>query len=120
MIKKILKIILFVFLGLVGLVLFVFIVINFPVKNKFDQVDLGVTFSHRYSGDIGLDWKANYIAMLDDLKVRKIRVPVYWDLVETEKNKYDFADVDWQLEEARKRDAEIILTKNDEQVWSKK
>ncbi|HBI16545.1 MAG TPA: hypothetical protein DDY52_00080 [Candidatus Moranbacteria bacterium] len=110
MIKKILKIILFVFLGLVGLVLFVFIVINFPVKNKFDQVDLGVTFSHRYSGDIGLDWKANYIAMLDDLKVRKIRVPVYWDLVETEKNKYDFADVDWQLEEARKRDAEIILT----------
>ncbi len=109
MIKKILKIILFVFLGLIGLVVFIFIVINFPVKNKFDRVDLGVTFSSRYAFDIGLDWKASYIAMLDDLKVRKVRIPVYWDMVEKEKNQYDFSDIDWQLEEARKRNAEIIL-----------
>lgn len=110
MIKKILKIILFSFLTIIGFVLFVFIILNFPVKNKIERADLGVTFSKRYSSDIGLDWKANYIAMLDDLKVRKIRIPVYWDLVETEKNKYDFADIDWQLEEAKKRNAEIILT----------
>lgn len=110
MIKKILKIILFSFLSVIGFVLLVFIIVNFPVKNKFERVDLGVTFSQRYSSDIGLDWKANYIAMLDDLKVRKVRIPVYWDLVETEKNKYYFADIDWQLEEAKKRNAEIILT----------
>lgn len=109
MIKKILKIILFLFLGIIGLIIFVFIVINFPVKNKIERADLGVTFSSRYANDIGLDWKASYIAMLDDLKVRKIRVPVYWDLVEVEKNKYDFADVDWQLEEAKKRNAQVIL-----------
>lgn len=110
MIKKILKIVLFSFLAVIGFALFVFIILNFPVKNKIERADLGVTFSKRYSSDIGLDWKANYIAMLDDLKVRKIRIPVYWDLVETEKNKYDFADIDWQLEEAKKRNAEIILT----------
>lgn len=110
MIKKILKIVLFSFLAVIGFVLLVFIIVNFPVKNKFERVNLGVTFSQRYASDIGLDWKAAYIAMLDDLKVRKIRIPVYWDLVEAEKNKYDFTDIDWQLEEAKKRNAEIILT----------
>ncbi|EKE21930.1 MAG: hypothetical protein ACD_7C00089G0003 [uncultured bacterium] len=110
MIKKILKITLFVLLSVVGLIVLVFIVLNFPVKNEVKKANLGVTFSMRYASDIGLDWRASYIAMLDDLKVRKVRVPVYWDLVETEKNKYDFSDIDWQLEEAKKRNAEIILT----------
>ncbi|MFA6183833.1 MAG: C39 family peptidase [Parcubacteria group bacterium] len=109
-IKKILKIILFSFLFLLVIILFIFIYLNFPVKNKFERVDLGVTFSSRYASDIGIDWKANYIAMLDDLKVRKVRVPVYWDFVEKEKNQYDFSDIDWQLEEAKKRNAQIILT----------
>lgn len=110
MIKKILKIFLGAFLIVVLLAVFILSVLNFPVKNKFERVDLGVTFSSRYATDIGLDWRANYIATLDDLKVRKIRIPVYWDLVEKEKNKYDFADIDWQIEEAQKRNAEIILT----------
>ena len=47
--------------------------------------------------------------MLDDLKIKNIRIPVYWDLVEKNPGKYDFADVDWQLAEAQKRDAKIIL-----------
>lgn len=110
MIKIVLKIILFSLLVLLGIVLFFFIVVNFPVKNKIERVNLGVTFSQRYSSDIGLDWRANYVALLDDLKVRKIRIPVYWDMVEKEKNNYDFSDIDWQLEEARKRNAEVILT----------
>lgn len=109
MIKKILKIIGWVFLGILALALLIFIILNIPVKNKFDKVNLGVTFSNRYASDIGLDWKATYVAMLDELLVRKIRVPVYWDLVEKEKNQYDFSDIDWQLAEAKKRNAEIIL-----------
>lgn len=110
MLKKILKIFLYVISGIFLLAVFVLTVINFPVKNKIKRADLGVTFSSRYASDIGLDWRANYIAMLDDLKVRKVRIPVYWDMVEKEKNQYDFSDIDWQLEEAQKRNAEIILT----------
>lgn len=110
MIKKILKFFLYVISGIFLLAVFIMTVINFPVKNKIERADLGVTFSSRYSSDIGLNWRENYIAMLDELKVRKIRIPVYWDLVEKEKNNYDFSDIDWQLEEAKKRDAEIILT----------
>jgi len=109
MIKKILKICGYAILIVLGIALLLFAIINLPVKNKFDRVNLGVTFSSRYASDIGLDWKDSYLAMLDDLGVRKIRIPVYWDLVEKEKNQYDFADIDWQLEEAKKRNAEIIL-----------
>lgn len=82
---------------------------NLPVKNGNPDSKLGVTFSNTYSISLGLDWKANYIAMLDDLQIRKIRIPVYWDEVEKKKGEYNFADVDWQLEQAGKRNAEIIL-----------
>jgi len=82
---------------------------NFPVFNYDKNADLGVTFSYLYARDIGVDWKANYIAMLDDLKVRKIRIPVYWNQVELKDNEYNFSEIDWQLSEAKKRNAEIIL-----------
>jgi len=36
-----------------------------------------VTFSSRYATDLGLDWKAAYIATLDDLRP-KTADPVYW------------------------------------------
>lgn len=109
MIKKILKICGWIILTIVSLAVLIFIYINFPVKNNNKNAKLGVTFSSRYSTDIGLDWRKNYLAVLDDLQVKKIRIPVYWDLVEKEKNVYDFSDIDWQLDEAKKRNAEIIL-----------
>lgn len=98
-----------ILLMVLGIVIILFGYFNWPVKNSNQDVKLGMTFSNKYSYSIGLDWKANYLAMLDDLRIRKIRIPVYWDLVETQKGEYDFSDVDWQLDEARKRDAEIIL-----------
>jgi hypothetical protein len=106
---KILKIIGWILVVVLGLAAILFIYFNFPVGSSDQKADLGVTFSHRYAKDLGLDWKEVYAAMLDDLKIRKIRIPVYWDLVEAEKGKYDFADVDWQIAEAEKRGAKVIL-----------
>ncbi len=83
--------------------------INLPVGEVKEPVPLGVTFSARYASDIGLDWRQAYLAVLDDLKVRNIRIPVYWDLVESERGEYSFEDIDWQLQEAAKRNAKIIL-----------
>lgn len=107
--KKFLKILAWTVFGTVIFIVLALIYFNLPVKNKIKKVNLGVTFSLRYSRDIGLDWRENYTAILDDLGVKKIRIPVYWDLVEKEKDKYDFSDIDWQLEEAQKRNAEVIL-----------
>lgn len=69
----------------------------------------GVTFAAFYAEEFGLDWKEAYKAILDDLGVRSIRIPVYWSRVEPEQGKFSFDDIDWQIAEAKKRDADIIL-----------
>lgn len=107
--KKILKFIGYLLLTLLIVVFIFFIYINLPVKPVNDKAKIGVTFSARYAQDIGLDWKQVYTAMLDDLEIKHIRIPVYWDLVEKNNNEYNFSDIDWQLSEAQKRNAKIIL-----------
>jgi hypothetical protein len=82
---------------------------NIPVREQNDAAKLGITFSSRYASDIGLDPKETYINILDDLNVKKVRIPIYWDLVEKEEGQYDFSDVDWQLEESAKRGVEVVL-----------
>jgi len=71
--------------------------------------EIGVTFSTKYAKELGLDWKAAYLATLDDLGVRKFRIPVYWDEAEPERDRYAWGDVEWMLDEASKRGAEVIL-----------
>lgn len=110
MFKKILKIFLLIISSVSTLAILLLVYFNLPVKNVESKAELGVTFSARYAQDIGLNWKEAYIATLDDLQAKRIRIPVYWDLAEAEEGKYDFSDVDWQLNEAQKRNAEIILT----------
>jgi hypothetical protein len=107
--KKIFKTFCLVLASLSTLVILLLVYFNLPVKNVEKKVDMGVTFSNRYAKDIGINWKEAYVAMLDDLKVRKIRVPIYWDRVEPKEGIYDFSEVEWQLEEAQKRNAEVIL-----------
>lgn len=106
----ILKIIGTVFLLVLGFILGLFVYFNLSGPEPREDVSLGVTFSHRYAQDLGLDWKEAYIAILDELGVRKVRIPVYWDLVEKERGTYDYSAIDWQLEEAKKRDVEVILS----------
>ncbi len=110
MIKKILKIIAWTIGALLAVVIAFFIYVNLPVSQKNNQVELGVTFSSRYASDIGLNWKEAYLATLDDLGAKKIRLPVYWDLAEKTEGEYNFSDIDWELAEARKRNVDIVLT----------
>jgi hypothetical protein len=79
--------------------------------NRQSQISIrwGVTFSTKYAKELGIDWKKAYIATLDELGVKYIRIPVYWDEVQPQNGQYDFSDVDWMLAEAEKRDAKVLL-----------
>jgi hypothetical protein len=90
-----------------GLLLFLYFNLPGPAPRK--DMDLAITFSHRYAADLGLDWKVAYIAMLDELGARKLRIPIYWDLAEPEQGMYDFAPIDFMLDEAQLRGAEVML-----------
>jgi len=107
--RKTIKIFLRIFTILIIAVGLLLVYFNLPVRNNNKNAKIGVTYSWRYAGEIGLDWQETYLAMLDDLKIRSVRIPVYWDNVEEQEGEYDFSKIDWQLDEAQKRGAEVIL-----------
>ncbi|MEK9175624.1 MAG: beta-galactosidase [Patescibacteria group bacterium] len=91
----------------IALILYVFLLLRqAPIKNVQAY---GITFSSFYAEQFGLDWKKTYLALFDDLGVRHLRIPAYWNEIEKEQGKFDFSRLDWQIEEANRHNAEIIL-----------
>lgn len=72
-------------------------------------VNYGVTFSPLASESLGQDWKEVYVNILDDLKVRKLRIPSYWTNIEPSEGQFDYTQTDFMIDEAGKRNARIIL-----------
>jgi hypothetical protein len=107
--KKTFRGILYLLGFVLAIVVLFFIYINLPVSKSTHEAQIGVTFSSIYAQQIGLDWKQAYVAMLDDLKIKHVRLPVYWDRVEKVEGEYDFSDIDWQLQEAQSRGVKIVL-----------
>ncbi len=94
------------FLTILLLVIGYFFVGNPPQP---DSISFGVNFSQKHAEHLGLDWKAAYEAILDDLKVKELKIISHWDLIEGKKDEFNFEDLDWQIEEAARRDANVIL-----------
>jgi len=69
----------------------------------------GVTFSTKFCKEIGLDWKEVYLATLDDLEVKEIRLPIYWDEIEPSPGEFDFSTYDYIIQEGEKRDVNFIV-----------
>ena len=57
---------------------------------------------------MGLNWQDTYQAIITDLKVKKIKVAVHWDLIEPERGKYNFIDLDWQIETANSNQVRLV------------
>lgn len=99
----------FVLLGfaLFLLALFLFLFVGTPPRAA--TMTWGVNFSQKHAINLGLDWKATYLALLDDLGAKYLKVAVHWDYIEGEGPGLFFDDVDWQVEEAQKRNAKILF-----------
>lgn len=80
-------------------------------RHIYDHQELtyGVTFSPRVIRKMGLDWQKAFLAVLDDLEVKKLRLMAYWDEIEYKQGIYNFDDLDWQIKQANTRNVEIIL-----------
>jgi len=59
---------------------------------------LGFTFSIKYCENIGLNWKQTLKLILESYPWEYIRLPIYWDKVETQKGKLDYTSIKEQLE----------------------
>ena len=106
MLKRILKIVLVFVVIFVVTVGIYFFVEKPPVAEK---IIWGVNFSQKHAQNLGLDWRQTYLAILDDLKVKNMKLLTHWDLLEPAKNQYYFDDLDWQISEAEKRNINLIL-----------
>ncbi len=91
----------------VSLILGIFFWIRYPVRQE--NINYGVNFSDKYATEMMMDWKDVYIKILDDLGAKNIRLVAYWDDIEKENDKFDYSNIKWQLDEAQKRDVNVIL-----------
>ena len=104
--KKILKYSLLAVLVVLGSGFIYFFVGSAPYV---ENVAWGVNFSQKHALYLGLDWKETYLAILDDLSARRIKIAAHWDLIETGNDSYFFDDLDWQVKEAEKRGAQVLM-----------
>lgn len=79
----------------------------FPIR--VDQVDYGITFSMSYAEELGFAPQSLFLTMIDDLGAKKIRLPIYWNLVAEKKGEYDFSRIDALLKLAREKRIQLIL-----------
>jgi len=96
--------IIWIFIAIFG----VFWILSLDASPKENFV-YGVSFSRFHSDELKIDWKKAYLSVLDDLKVRHLRLTAHWPLTEPKKNVYNFFELDFQMKEAEKRDATVIL-----------
>jgi len=83
---------------------------NYPLKQdlKHRPGFFGVTFSKKFCEEMGLDWHEVYAAIINDLKVKEIRLPIYWDEIEKERGEFDFSDYDYMINEGAKNGVKFI------------
>ncbi len=81
--------------------------VGFPKESE--DITWGVNFSEIKAARYDKDWPPYYLAMLDDLKVKNIKLASYWSIIEPEEGSYNFSSLDWQIEEAEKRGVELIV-----------
>lgn len=74
-----------------------------------EDIAWGVHFSQKHAQYLGLDWRKAYLSLLDDLGVSDLRLSVYWDITEPADDRYEFADLDWQLERISERGIPVLL-----------
>lgn len=102
------KQILFFVTILITLLIIILVVASLIVK-PVKWPTFGLTFSRFKAEYLNLDWRETYLAILDDLKVRQLRLAAYWPDIESQPDSLNFSNLDWQIDEAEKRGAKIIL-----------
>lgn len=88
-------------------ILFVFFFVGNPKPAK--NIKWGVNFSKKHSHNLGLDWRENYDALLEDLGADHLKIVAYWDWVEPQRDSYNFENLDWQVKRAEEENTELLL-----------
>ncbi|MFA6100297.1 MAG: beta-galactosidase [Patescibacteria group bacterium] len=105
-IKKLVKIV-----GLIVAAIFIVVVCGFLAMSQRMPIQqtAGVTFSKPYVEEFKLNPEVVLTAALDDLKVRRFRIPAYWSLLQPEENRWDWSWLDQELDQIAARQGSVVL-----------
>jgi len=104
--NKLVKIVLITLISFFIIAVILFLILRPKIQ---ENINYGVNFSNKYASDLGMNWQDSYIEILDVLNVKNIRLVAYWDEIEQKNGTYDFTNITWQLNEAQRRDINVIL-----------
>ncbi len=98
------------YLLIAAIAVFGIYILSWQIDMSRGEPNWGITFSEFYAKEnLKLDWKAVYSDMLNELNPKKLRLIAYWQYLEPQKNKFDFSDLDWQINGAQNRGDDVIL-----------
>lgn len=88
----------------IGIILFIL-----ARKEVPEMITYGISYNVPYVLELGLDPDEVFDAFLHDLGVRDLRMSAHWQLIEPERNQFDFDWMDAHLRKAEEADARVIF-----------
>jgi len=85
------------------------LMINFYYSYRTEPEVIGVSFSQKQAERYGVDWRANYTALLKELDFKHFRIAAYWDRIEPQRDQFDFSELDWMVSQARTHNARLTI-----------
>ncbi len=97
------------FCVVVGIIVIISLLVwSYPSQAENEQF-WGVNFSESQAEYLGLDPAQTYTAIIEDLKVKNIKIHVNWNAIQPEQHILDFRSLDAQVREAEANDVSLIL-----------
>lgn len=99
--------------SVIGIVSCVFVAVPlffwFHTSEADNHTTWGVNFSESQAEYLGLDAKETYLAIINDLGAKHIKLHINWNATEIANDVYDFSSLDFQVAEAEKHNVKLIL-----------
>ncbi len=96
--------------GAIVAVLFSLYLGSFLLSFGNGHPETGLSFSELYAKEgLGLDWKAAYGSIVNDLNPQNLLLMAYWQYLEPREGSYDFSDLDWEMNLAEAKGKNVIL-----------
>jgi len=81
----------------------------FSRQTAAEDIKYGATYSAMYADELGIDPLEGFEAVVKDLGVSMVRIPVYWDRIELERDVFEWDELDAMMDLADDRDIDVIL-----------
>jgi len=93
----------------VCVIVFIFIALVTESISYNRNPDYGVSFSSQYAQYLGLDVNETFDAIVEEMPIENIRIPIYWDQIEAKPGEFDFSQIDYLMDKAAENNIKVTL-----------